>query len=304
MEDHEQPEDANHPDSEDENNNPIGNLITFIGDASTSSPVTPISTKKRKAVFLLTENQKAEKRWFHLEVNENNLIWLDTSDAKKEEYLARGLLRCKICSCGFKAYPSSGNIRNHILGAHHRLQVDKLMIERVETLEDKITENNNSSNSSIKPKLPISIENHMFSFLDSNNKNSEDQTLKTMRAWVISERKTIDSFIEESSSSNGKGKQLAGTEEVLHILTDLGLDTLLSIYCSRGENFQAQMFKQALKELGVPFLFQHILYNQIEKWRHLALNNMNYAFSNAVADSDDVGDNLSLPNKSLSQYEI
>jgi len=85
----------------------------------------PAEPKKRKLNVQLTEGEKAEKRWLQLLDKGTNLIWLDTSGSKKEDYFANGTLRCKLCPCEFKAYPSSGNVRTHTLGENHRLKAER-----------------------------------------------------------------------------------------------------------------------------------------------------------------------------------
>jgi hypothetical protein len=50
-------------------------------------------------------------------------------------------------------------------------------------------------------------------------------------------------------------------------LEDLGLDTIISIYCARGENFSQKIFKEALKELGLSAASTHKMYKNMDKWR-------------------------------------
>ncbi|KAJ1425469.1 hypothetical protein B484DRAFT_397908, partial [Ochromonadaceae sp. CCMP2298] len=50
-------------------------------------------------------------------------------------------------------------------------------------------------------------------------------------------------------------------------LEDLGLDTIISIYCARGENFSQNIFKDALKVLGLSAASTHKMYKNMDKWR-------------------------------------
>jgi hypothetical protein len=58
-------------------------------------------------------------------------------------------------------------------------------------------------------------------------------------------------------------------------LEDLGLDTITSIYCARGENFSQKIFKEALKELGLSAAFTHKMYKNMDKWRIAATGKVN-----------------------------
>jgi hypothetical protein len=56
-------------------------------------------------------------------------------------------------------------------------------------------------------------------------------------------------------------------EDNFHLLADLGMRSLLSLYCAKGKDFDQFVFKNEMKELGFHKFFAHKVYNQLEMWR-------------------------------------
>lgn len=83
-------DDGNHPNNIAEEEMSVSNISASASSRQMRGPAEP---KKRKLNVQLTEGEKAEKRWLQLLDKGTNLIWLDTSGSKKEDYFANGTLR-------------------------------------------------------------------------------------------------------------------------------------------------------------------------------------------------------------------
>jgi hypothetical protein len=90
----------------------------------------------------------------------------------------------------------------------------------------------------------------------------EEQTELIMTEYCAKKGIDVNLLMETSRQS----------VEARAILTDLGLDTILNIYCSRGMQFKAGYFKDQMKDLNIPPLDYHILYCNLEELRRTAVN--------------------------------
>lgn len=111
-----------------------------------------------------------------------------------------------------------------------------------------------------------SFENSLLEYMakDDNLKGCiEEDTEKLMLAWVFKNNKTIFDLFEESF--DGKRNPQPDALEMLESFGDI--DVLVSIYCTRGCNFDAKTFKSALDDANLQKIVGHILYAGMQKWR-------------------------------------
>ena len=58
-------------------------------------------------------------------------------------------------------------------------------------------------------------------------------------------------------------------EDTVEILFDIGVDLMISIYCTRGWNFGAEKFKDAMEKMLLKPIIALKLYRTLEQWRIL-----------------------------------
>lgn len=115
-----------------------------------------------------------------------------------------------------------------------------------------------------KPKRD-SFDAVLMSYLENkmnpskNIERPEDNIEILLEQFCKTNKKDIASLLAEASIKD---------EATTQILQELGLDTICSIYCSG--KFEANNFKEPLKEMGVPPLSYHKLFCIMQKWRNQA----------------------------------
>ena len=91
---------------------------------------------------------------------------------------------------------------------------------------------------------------------------SEEEIVELMmNKWVELEGLTAKDLMCAASIS----------EEILSEIEAIGLETLISIYCTAGEKFAAKIFKEELRSMEVPMLICSKLYMGLQKWRRSAV---------------------------------
>jgi len=93
----------------------------------------------------------------------------------------------------------------------------------------------------------------------SHESKVEEQLLK----WITDHQKNIQSLLRDSNIHNAD-------ESVMKSLTDLTLEVIINIYCSRNHGFSPTVFKSALiDDMKVAPVIVHKIYLTLEKWRKL-----------------------------------
>jgi len=93
----------------------------------------------------------------------------------------------------------------------------------------------------------------------SHESKVEEQLLK----WISDHQKSIQSLLLDSNIHNAD-------ESSMKLLTDLTLEVIINIYCSRNHSFSPVVFKSALiDDMKVTPLIVHKIYLTLEKWRKL-----------------------------------
>jgi hypothetical protein len=123
-------------------------------------------------------------------------------------------------------------------------------------------ESSSTKTSASNKKHLSSFDEKLFSYLEKDKENSkqvcnEEITEEHMKAWIklhdkneldiVTEGKLPDSFFE--------------------MIVYIGIDVLLSIYCSRNMNFSPVYFKEQIGLLNIGFLETHKLYVVFNQWR-------------------------------------
>ena len=101
---------------------------------------------------------------------------------------------------------------------------------------------------------------------------------KKILAFIEKTRKTVEYLITESRISDQKREHL----------DDIGIPVIISIYCSKGHEFEPAYFKKEMMELGLEALECHKLFGLMQKWREEASKPKHQSKDNA-ADPPSTG---------------
>ena len=110
----------------------------------------------------------------------------------------------------------------------------------------------------------LSVTERLVEVLESRKKNrvdtcfaAEEQFEKGFLAWIKTQSKTVGDLMRCAELS----------ERFHEDVIDIGLNTLVSMYCTRGANFSANLFKQELREMDLPMLACSKIYMALQCWR-------------------------------------
>ena len=90
---------------------------------------------------------------------------------------------------------------------------------------------------------------------------------KAILHWMALNGKTNQSLLVESNIFENNSLY----DQCLDLLDELGLDTLVNIYCAKGNNFEQKEFKDSMRELGFPPLAFYKFYKVIGSWKESAM---------------------------------
>ena len=77
------------------------------------------------------------------------------------------------------------------------------------------------------------------------------------KEWVVKEERGVNELLMCAEIYDGSGDAVE----------DIGMKTLISIYCTRGSNFSAQVFKKELKDMEIPMKVCSKVYCALQEWR-------------------------------------
>ena len=77
------------------------------------------------------------------------------------------------------------------------------------------------------------------------------------KEWVVKEQRGLNDLLICAEIHDGSGD----------VVEDVGMKTLISIYCTRGANFSAQVFKKELRDMEIPMKVCSKLYCALQEWR-------------------------------------
>ena len=87
-----------------------------------------------------------------------------------------------------------------------------------------------------------------------------------MNQWVQDNDVCVYTVFGDMEYSLG----MSYNEATLTLLQELGIDILISMYCTRGRNFSAPDFKAEMTQLKFSPLEGHKFYSMLNKWRALS----------------------------------
>ena len=96
--------------------------------------------------------------------------------------------------------------------------------------------------------------------------NDEKMTEKTILTWINNNGKTSENLLSDSFISELDNFYY----ETLDLISSVGIQTIVSIYCSRGRGFDRELFQNSMRELGFKPLAYHKLYVGITNWHFKA----------------------------------
>ena len=95
---------------------------------------------------------------------------------------------------------------------------------------------------------------------DQYEANYENQ----MKQWITFEGKTVENLLEEAAVPY----HLYDDAQIL--LTDLGLPTVISMFCERGKAFNSESFKKDMASMGIKPLVYRKIHNTLMDWKNAA----------------------------------
>lgn len=112
---------------------------------------------------------------------------------------------------------------------------------------------------------PASFESILSAYLlDDQSRtvpiSGEEACERSMNDWVKLMKKDISSAMLEA-------KIVDANSFTSNKLEEIGIEVLISIYCTRGENFSARLFKEAMAAEGLSSITCHKLYALMQSWR-------------------------------------
>jgi hypothetical protein len=96
-------------------------------------------------------------------------------------------------------------------------------------------------------------------------KEDEERIEIAMLDWALKEDKAMEDVVKEAALTGDAADQLSSFGDGPD-----GAELLISIYCTRGDNFSAEPFKAALRAEGVGSIACHKVYALMQKWRRAA----------------------------------
>jgi hypothetical protein len=112
----------------------------------------------------------------------------------------------------------------------------------------------------VKPPVPKWEETFFDKYFKEPEKEKKisEEDIESRMVWFYIRKDPIDLMIEGHVMDTGKNYQL---------ITDVGLPTMLSIYCTLGKWFDADYVKNMFEKLGFDFLTAQKLYMILQTWR-------------------------------------
>jgi hypothetical protein len=112
----------------------------------------------------------------------------------------------------------------------------------------------------VKPPVPRFEETFFEKFFKEPEKPKvvSEEEIESRMTWYYIRKVPIDLMIEGHVVDTGGNYQL---------ITDIGLPTILSIYCTLGKGFDADYIKEMFMKCGFDFLTSQKLYMILQTWR-------------------------------------
>jgi len=136
----------------------------------------------------------------------------------------------------------------------------------------------------------ISFEEELLGFLKNDDKKRSQKVFEEIieveiNSWIQRKRKDVNDLMKEAALNIGT----QAISDLFVALENISLAVLVSIYCTRGENFSAKLFKDSIcAEEGVLPLHAHKLYVVMQKWRKYATE------ENEQKEGEGDGDNKTI----------
>ena len=140
-----------------------------------------------------------------------------------------------------------------------------------------------------------------------NSLNNSDATgqeavvERKLMDWLTSNGKTSEDLLKEANVMEGSDAH----DISLALLNELGIDTLINIYCAKGNSFEPKEFKSSLRDLGFPPLVYHKIYKVISQWMEMVTSsketpssgNDDFRIRATLTESSSSGDNFEITDE-------
>eukprot|EP00600_Ochromonadales_sp_CCMP1393_P016020 CAMPEP_0175037784 /NCGR_PEP_ID=MMETSP0005-20121125/24557_1 /TAXON_ID=420556 /ORGANISM="Ochromonas sp., Strain CCMP1393" /LENGTH=367 /DNA_ID=CAMNT_0016299171 /DNA_START=256 /DNA_END=1359 /DNA_ORIENTATION=+ len=96
---------------------------------------------------------------------------------------------------------------------------------------------------------------------------------KIMKEWIKRKEKTINDLIAEAE---------IGTPSTIEALQQVGIRGILNVFCSRGGNFNGDLFNTRCEKMGIDARSTAVLEEVLEEWKEAATEDERYKNSDAT----------------------
>mmetsp|Transcript_29584 Transcript_29584/g.49945 ORF Transcript_29584/g.49945 Transcript_29584/m.49945 type:complete len:318 (+) Transcript_29584:290-1243(+) len=103
--------------------------------------------------------------------------------------------------------------------------------------------------------------------------NREGEVKKIMKEWIKRKEKTINDLIAEAE---------IGTPSTIEALQQVGIRGILNVFCSRGGNFNGDLFNTRCEKMGIDARSTAVLEEVLEEWKEAATEDERYKNSDAT----------------------
>lgn len=141
-----------------------------------------------------------------------------------------------------------------------------------ENLSRTSSQNNSIQNSGGSSK---SLDEALFQFLEAKPKGQLNISTLSSSATCLEE--IVEEKMFSWAANQGKDVyqvlldiKMEYDNSLFSAIDSVSVDILISIYCTRGSNFSASLFKESLEKEGFSSLVSHKLYHMLNKWRAAA----------------------------------
>lgn len=151
---------------------------------------------------------------------------------------------------------------------------EKELLAQSGPLKRKLIDGTVVDNTKKNRKAPPSFEETLLQIVTSPAASTvSDQSSKEQQCGLHADEEAFEVKFSEWISDNGRTLQelihsaRINNEDVIANLVELGMNTLISIYCTRNANFSATVFKKELREMEFTQMTCSKLYCALQEWR-------------------------------------
>jgi hypothetical protein len=104
-------------------------------------------------------------------------------------------------------------------------------------------------------------------------KGIDEEAIEARLSWYYAKKIPMDIMVEG---------RIAESDAVNQLITDIGMQTIWSMYCSKGKGFEPDYVKNLFERCGFGFITAQKIFAQLQTWRKLLPKD--------ISDDEMIGD--------------